>query len=598
MRRLLTSISLTFLVFSVFGIQTDSLLKKITSPGWSFDPAITQAILLLREHRHELPNDSVRFRVDMIHAMRLYYVGEVRLAQDEMLRVCEMAKPYPDIMHKCFLYLAALPGTTKKRLEYVQMATSYNRLLSDSADIWLALGDIYKESDNSVLAESYFLKAMDLYRKLKMPYEMATCFNNLGTLYAMKASYKQARNAFEKCLEFALEAEAKNLQMSSFINLGQIRDIEGDAHGAFAYLRKAEQIAIEGGLVSNLYSVYLSMGIAFAQINRYDSAYEYAIKSDIMKDSMFSIQRMQGYALAEERFKTAERKQKIAELEVAEQAQRQAVSDRENHIRFILTISVILLIVCGLLIALVMSLKRRNIILKELAERNTELYLKKINEIVKESELKTVNAVLEGQEIERRRIAADLHDRLGSVLSTIKMHFVDIEKRLNQIETESALRMSEGTKLLDEAVQEVRRISHDLSSGVLAGFGLSAAISDLAENLRQTRQISVVEDLHLGIGRMSHGVEINVYRILQELVTNTLRHANASKIQIQAIRHHDHLSFVFEDNGKGMDTSAQNCGMGWQNIRNRIEHLNGKIEIDSRPGRGTIVGIEIPLIHS
>jgi signal transduction histidine kinase len=576
----------------------DSLLKIIQNSDVNFTWISSETLLELRLRRDEISDDSLRFIVDQKYAMRLYYVAEARLAQEELLKICAAAKTYPSIVSSCYLYLAALPGAPTKKMEYIRMAAQLVKNDLDSASIFLAYADVYTSLGQNDEAVKNYLKAISIYRKYNEENNLATAYNNLGTHYAQNEAYKAAEVAFQKCLDYALSTDDKSLQVNCYINLGQIMDIKGNTRGALQYLHRAENIALSDGIITNLYTIYHSMGIAHYMQKQYDSAYDYSILALVMKDSLLDLRRMQGYAMAEERYKTAERKQRIAELEVAEQVQRQAVADKENRIRFILTLSVALLIACGLLAALVFSLKKRNIILKELADRNTELYLKKIDEIVKSSELKTVNAILEAQEIERKRIAADLHDRLGNVLSTIKLHFKGIEARLNKIESESAQQVGEAAIMIDQAVQEVRRISHDMASGVLSGFGLEAAIEDLAENLKRTRQIEVFTDLHLGNSRMSHKVERTIYKILQELVTNTLKHAEASEIQIQSVKHSDHLSFVFEDNGKGMSLKQDIEGMGLKNIRERLEGLGGKFNIDSAPLRGTIVNIEIPLYES
>jgi signal transduction histidine kinase/Flp pilus assembly protein TadD len=580
-------------LFSVANV--DSLLNELRKEEDAFNKKTSEIILELRRRSTEIHSDSLRHNVNLQYALRLIYLAEAKAAQEELIGICSSESAPDYLKHMAYIYLSLLPGTEEKRKEYLEMAGRMSRNASDSADLWQAYGMVYKSSNRYASAEIEFLKAIELYTQLKMYNKLATTYNNLGTLYGMQGEIEKAEEAFSKCLDFAIEQDDKSLIMNSFINMGHVEDIKGNYRASNDYMRRAKAIAQEEGNVSYLQAIYEGISTYYVQMGKFDSAYAYAIKAHDIHDSLEDNHRLQGYMIAEERFKTADRKQRIAELELAESEQRRLLERKGNRLRFIVTIVVFLLVACALLFAYSLSLKKRNLVLKELAERNTELYLKKIDEIIKVSELKTVNAILEGQEIERKRIAADLHDRLGSMLSTVKLHFAEMEERLSKLENNNAQQLSSASTLLDEAVLEVRRISHNMATGVLAGFGLGAAIEDLAENLKRTRQVEVITDLHLGDNRMPHNIEITAYRIIQELITNILRHADATSITIQSVKHSDHLNIMVEDNGKGMDTSESEDGMGWRNIRERVAVFNGEIHIDTARGRGTIIDINLPL---
>src|SRR5690606_35041630 len=155
--------------------------------------------------------------------------------------------------------------------------------------------------------------------------------------------------------------------------------------------------------------------------------------------------------------------------------------------------------------------------------------------------------------------------------------------------------IQKASALLDTAVEEVREISHNLLSGSIAKFGLATALEELKETISESKDITV--DLHIyGLDdRLNSDAEIHLYRIVQELVSNILKHAAATEITIQLNRSENGLSVTVEDNGRGFNPDAKNgSGVGLQNVQSRVNALEGTIVWDSAPGRGTTVVINIP----
>ena len=206
--------------------------------------------------------------------------------------------------------------------------------------------------------------------------------------------------------------------------------------------------------------------------------------------------------------------------------------------------------------------------------------------------------MLKGQEMERKRIAQDLHDRLGSMLSMVKIHFNSVEENISAIQEQNNIQYEKAHSLLDEACEEVRKIAHDMVSGVLHKFGLLPALHSLQTSINETGQLKLsVLDFGFHQDRLEYEIEINVYRIIQELLGNVLKHAQASEMTIQLIKKENNLHVQVEDDGIGFN--AENIssfgGMGLKNIGARVNSLNGELNIDSGKGSGTIVIIDIPL---
>ena len=195
--------------------------------------------------------------------------------------------------------------------------------------------------------------------------------------------------------------------------------------------------------------------------------------------------------------------------------------------------------------------------------------------------------MIEGQEAERLRIAKDLHDSLGGLLSTVKAHFTTIQKEIEQLEK---LNITEKTNsLIDEACIEVRRISHNMMPHALSISGLKGAIEDIATNLREEDfQVTLEID---ELPEMENTREVMIYRLIQEIISNIRKHANAKSVLIQLLSHEDGLNLLMEDDGKGFDYDAAIAkgGLGLKSINSRVQFLDGNIEWDSHVERGTSV---------
>lgn len=236
--------------------------------------------------------------------------------------------------------------------------------------------------------------------------------------------------------------------------------------------------------------------------------------------------------------------------------------------------------------------QKRKITDQELKIKNQE-----VNRLLQDQELASTQAMLQGQDKERRRIAEELHDRLGSMLATVKLHFGHVEDVLEKGESRGRDQFGKAEVLLNEACEEVRRISHDLHSGVLMKFGLKAALEQLQETVIDSAGIKV-QFITTGLtGRLPFEAEMNLYRVVQELVANTIKYSGATKITLQISFQGDELNMIYEDNGKGFDLAKVKRGIGLENIENRVKRLDGQLHIDTTPGYGMTAIIEIPLVN-
>jgi signal transduction histidine kinase len=201
-------------------------------------------------------------------------------------------------------------------------------------------------------------------------------------------------------------------------------------------------------------------------------------------------------------------------------------------------------------------------------------------------------AVLEAEERERVRIARDLHDGVGQMLAAAHMTLGNYlsQKKIDVAEIQNSL------DLLEDSIREIREISHNMMPGTLTKFGLSSALKQFVNKINALDTLKV--DLQVvGIKeRLDEKIEMMLYRIVQEIISNIIRHAEATKVNIELIKHDNELILMIEDNGKGFNIkNVENQGIGLKNIATRVEYLNGYVNFDSMLGHGTSVVVEIPL---
>lgn len=238
--------------------------------------------------------------------------------------------------------------------------------------------------------------------------------------------------------------------------------------------------------------------------------------------------------------------------------------------------------------------KNKNLLL----ENEKKIQQQKIIELEKEKQLQATNAILKGQEEERSRIAKDLHDGLGGLLSGVKYSLNTMKENVI-LSSENALSFERTIDMLDSGIQELRRVAHNMMPENLLKFGLDTALRDFCNSITNTGKLKVIyNSFDMQNYQAENNVNITVYRIIQELINNTMKHANASECIVQLNSNENTLYVTVEDNGSGFDYNIlnENKGAGWTNINNRITLLKGKIKVESNKEIGTSINIEIPIV--
>jgi signal transduction histidine kinase len=316
-----------------------------------------------------------------------------------------------------------------------------------------------------------------------------------------------------------------------------------------------------------LYSTYAALG------NTRD-AFQYAQHYITLSDSLHEQQLQKDIAELENKFKHAESERKITLLQA--EKDRAATELHSNQL------------LAGLLGTLSLFLFVSIVLGVVLYRQRSAHYRQRLKDTEQQQQIQVTRALIQGEEKERKRLAADLHDGLGGQLAGIKINLSRMATNTSHPDTQ----LQKVIEQLDVSANELRRIARNMMPESLLLMGLEPAVKDMCDSL-STDATSVVFQ-PFGIQRDIHPeVQINIYRIVQELLTNAVRHAQASEILVQCSQNGTRFFITLEDNGKGFDPAAvAKPGIGLSNARNRVEYLNGKLEFTSAPGEGTTINIE------
>ena len=226
-------------------------------------------------------------------------------------------------------------------------------------------------------------------------------------------------------------------------------------------------------------------------------------------------------------------------------------------------------------------------------------YMKRVEDSRRLTEKMFLNTIIQTEEKERKRFAKDLHDGLGPLLSTVKMSV----SSLAQMKHDDASReIVENTELvINEAIKSLKEISDNLSPHILNNFGLVRALHNFSNKINVTKTLRINLESDVKDERFDSNVEVVLYRVVCELINNTIKHAHAKRIDLSLTKDGEYLTIVYKDDGKGFDVSKvieqpASSGMGFSNIYSRINSLKGEINIESQLKRGTLVTIKV-LMH-
>ncbi len=367
------------------------------------------------------------------------------------------------------------------------------------------------------------------------------------------------------------------IKFRSLIRLSEIKRKNKKYDEAIIYIEEASNYKDKSDSIRSNYYIHYYYSQNHSEQKNYKNAYFQQKKANELSTKMNYKKNSLEIAHLNIKYRTQEK-----ELDLLKEQQKKK---QNRNIAF--TLGGLLFFGSLLFFLIQKNTKRKQLI----AEQDKELEKQKVSTLLKDQEINSINAMIEGQEKERQLIANDLHDDLGGLMATVKLHF----NRLKEKPTDTLYEQT--NSLINDAYNKIRSIAHVKNSGVIAKQGLLKAVQNMAIKISRASDIKI-EIFDFGLdNRLQNSVEITIFRMIQELTTNIIKHANATYASINLTNHEHSLNIMIEDNGKGFDSNkvVKNDGMGLYSIEKRIEHLEGTMTIESKPSQGTTIIIDIPL---
>lgn len=398
---------------------------------------------------------------------------------------------------------------------------------------------------------------------------------NQGSAYEKKGDFDQAFFHADASLKIAREINAPG---GVALALG----VKGNALGklaryseSLAALEEALALAVQYEDLAYQKNFNESLSEVYARMKDFDNAYKYYTQFDLLNDSIRSTENQEVVNDLMVKYETAQKEQEITNKNLEIERQNATLATRENQVILIIGGSTLLMLL------IVIFYNRSKAAEKE---KFQEALL-----IEKENGFKSV---INATEEERKRISKDLHDGIGQQLSALKMALTNVSVKMENAELRD--NMEQITDQFSKSADEVRQVSHQMMPRALMEEGLVNAIEDLLKSSFQFSDISYDFEYHNIDGRFEERIEISLYRVLQELINNIIKHANASSVSVQLMKNKNKLLLFVEDNGKGMNNESPN-GHGLLNIKSRLDMVSGTVNYTPSPESGTSATISIPL---
>ena len=504
------------------------------------------------------------------------------------------------------------------------------RIQKDSIGIsavLMTIAEMFLQQDQYDRAEEYLLEALEMTRVQNLRIRNAMAKTQLAKIFIHNNQYNDARDNLLFASEIFVSVKQQSRLGRAKMLLAEVSIAEKKFELAIDYYNECIQIYentndFEGRLSAkigraNVYALNKKPDRAIKEINlvldevqtrqtpnlemeayeilsdcysaqgHYREAYFYQDKYQEIRNRLFNKQRSEALNNTDKKYNIALKEKEILSLQNHQILQESKISRAR-----LINLGLILAGVFFAILAFIYFQYYKNSKLIGLQRR--ELDAQKIKTLEKENRLAKVQSMMQGQEYERERIAKDLHDGLGGLLSTIKIQFDGLEEEDKDLEESHQFQKT--TQLLDEACDEVRRIAHNMVPEIITQLGLIEALEDLTISLKRKGLKIHLQTFNLETD-LDEEFEKTIYRIVQELFSNIIKHAKATEVIVQLIEREEKIELIVEDNGEGFEYSDEAAGMGIRNIRSRIDFYNGEYNLESEIGEGVTVTITLPIIQ-
>lgn len=467
-------------------------------------------------------------------------------------------------------------GNLDEALKYQQQSISIKEEIHDKlglAGSYVNVGNIYLLKKDMASAKEYFEKAETMTRQIGNPEYLSNSLNNLASLYQKLGDYQKALPLAEESFNIRTKLGDTKGQVSCLLNMGSI--LSGNKQYELAETKYLTGLKLADTLASCLgekAKLYDGLSALYELTGNYKKSVEMARLTAKLNDSIYTEDMNKRFSEMETKYQAAKKDRLIQE-------QQFELSKKQ----YLLYGSVGLFI---LLVLLSFSYYRRNKLKQE----------KKLQQEVMRQQDMATRSVIVAEENERKRIAADLHDGVGQMMSAAKMNLSAFENEIPFKDELQKISFEKIIGLVDESCNEIRSVSHQMMPNALLKSGLASAVKEFLDKL--DNRVLKVNLYTEGLNeRLDSNTETVLYRVIQECVNNVIKHSGASSLDISLIKDEDGIAATIEDNGRGFDIKDRQKfeGIGLKNIASRIGYLKGTVDFDSTPDRGTLVAIHVPI---
>lgn len=499
------------------------------------------------------------------------------------------------ILHQNIAAVYEKQARYDKSIEYYIKCQNYYATTQDSAslaEIWVNMGLINIAQENHPLAIKLFNKALTTLQSYPNPEIILIAQLNLGFSYTELGNYQKATYYLNLAKKAAIDRK-------DAISLVSIHNLNGanffylkDYQRSIQHYKEALLLSQEIALLEKQKFALFGLYESNEYLGNAQEALDWHKKYTSIKDSLYNTATSNRLAELQEQYDSKQKEQDIRQLNIENKniALESKLKTKQLNQFF-------LIIVLGALVILFLGLIGwyRNKQQKERIIHTKVLHEKKVNQIINQQEIEVLDAVLNAQQKERKGIAKEIHDTLGSFLATLKYQH-EAGKELNNQNTANQEQYQLMEKLISQTAAEVRSIAHQMATGEKFDFNLQTAISQLVDRIRNTQQFDLQFNYWGKDFSLNRALELTIYRVTQELLSNVLKHAQASEAMLQINQTEDEITLMMEDNGLGFISDVKpSKGLGLESIRERIQKINGQVNIDSRPQKGTTIIITIPI---
>ena len=472
-------------------------------------------------------------------------------------------------------------GNLEKALEYHQEGLEYRIRLKDQegeATSYGNMANLYAKMHDTIQSISYYEKALKLAQELKKDELISGNLSNMANIYMARKDFRKALNLFKESLQIKERLGDSKGISSTLSRMGEVYTEIGNFGDASKVLHRAHKIAESISVPDEELSSLLGLAKLKALTHQTDSSFILMRHYIALKDSVYDARLKQQILDVQTQYETEKLEQDLSLAKKDKEFTEIKLHQRKTEI--------------WLLIFVIISITGAGIFLfyrhqqRQKAAANAER--------IKEQEAR-INAVFQVQEDERRRIAKELHDGIGQTIGAIKMNYQRLSEKIENPTLVANFRKVE--KMLEDAATEVRSISHQMIPKELEQFGLVPAVEGML-NLHFENSNMKIQFEHSGFTeRIEQKIELVLFRVLQELVSNVIKHSQANLLTVQLIRFNSHVVMNVADDGIGFKSDGKiKSGIGMLNMTSRIDAVQGHLHFESEPGKGTTVTIRTPLV--